>query len=114
MLSEFRKHAGSRDQTIVMSGLLIEKTIERELCALKSARLKQHLPTRQIDDLQRRLRDLPKGKNYVAYCRGPYCVYADRAVDILRANGRHARRLREGFPEWRAAGLPVAVSAAGI
>jgi rhodanese-related sulfurtransferase len=67
-----------------------------------------------IDDLQRRLRELPKGKDYVAYCRGPYCVYADRAVDILRANGRQARRLREGFPEWRAAGLPVTVSGSAI
>jgi rhodanese-related sulfurtransferase/DNA-binding transcriptional ArsR family regulator len=57
--------------------------------------------------LQRRLRQLPKGKEYVAYCRGPYCVYADRAVEILRAHGRRACRLVEGFPEWRAAGLPV-------
>src|SRR5712691_8094291 len=63
-----------------------------------------------VDDLQRRLRQLPKGKEYVAYCRGPYCVYADQAVDLLRAKGRHARRLREGFPEWRAAGLPVELS----
>ncbi len=60
-----------------------------------------------VDDLQRRLRELPKGKEYVAYCRGPYCVYADRAVEILRSHGRTARRLREGFPEWRAAGFPV-------
>ena len=60
-----------------------------------------------LDDLQRQLRQLPKEKDYVAYCRGPYCVYADRAVEILRAQGRRARRLREGFPEWRAAGLPV-------
>jgi rhodanese-related sulfurtransferase len=64
-----------------------------------------------IDDLQRRLRQLPKGNEYIAYCRGPYCVYADRAVEILRSNGRHARRLREGFPEWRAAGLPVEMNA---
>jgi rhodanese-related sulfurtransferase/DNA-binding transcriptional ArsR family regulator len=64
-----------------------------------------------VDDLQRQLRQLPKTKEYVAYCRGPYCVYADRAVEILRSNGRQARRLREGFPEWRAAGLPVEVSA---
>jgi rhodanese-related sulfurtransferase len=63
-----------------------------------------------VDDLQRRLRQLPKGNEYVAYCRGPYCVYADRAVEILRSNGRQARRLREGFPEWRAAGLPVHMS----
>ena len=61
-----------------------------------------------VDDLQRRLQQLTKGKEYVAYCRGPYCVYADRAVELLRANGRRARRLLEGFPEWRAAGLPVA------
>ena len=63
-----------------------------------------------VDDLQRRLRQLPREKEYVAYCRGPYCVYADRAVEILRSSGRQARRLREGFPEWRAAGLPIEVS----
>jgi DNA-binding transcriptional ArsR family regulator/rhodanese-related sulfurtransferase len=61
-----------------------------------------------VDDLQRRLTELGKGKEYVAYCRGPYCIYADRAVDILRRNGRRARRLVEGFPEWRSAGLPIA------
>jgi rhodanese-related sulfurtransferase/DNA-binding transcriptional ArsR family regulator len=64
-----------------------------------------------VDDLNRRLQDLTKGKEYVAYCRGPYCVYADRAVELLRANGRRARRLLDGFPEWRAAGLPVASGA---
>ena len=60
-----------------------------------------------VDELDRRLEELPRRKEYVAYCRGPYCVYADRAVAILRASGRRARRLREGFPEWRAAALPV-------
>jgi len=60
-----------------------------------------------VDDLQRRLKELTKGREYVAYCRGPYCIYADRAVEILRANGRRARRLAEGFPEWRSAGFPV-------
>ena len=60
-----------------------------------------------IDELQRRLRSLPKSRQYVAYCRGPYCVYADRAVEMLKAKGRKARRLLEGFPEWKAAGLPV-------
>jgi rhodanese-related sulfurtransferase/DNA-binding transcriptional ArsR family regulator len=63
-----------------------------------------------VDDLQRRLRQLPKDKEYVAYCRGPYCVYADRAVEVLRSHGRRARRLREGFPEWRAAGFPIELS----
>jgi rhodanese-related sulfurtransferase/DNA-binding transcriptional ArsR family regulator len=60
-----------------------------------------------VDELKRRLADLPKSKEFVAYCRGPYCVYADRAVELLRASGRKARRLAEGFPEWKAAGLPV-------
>ena len=61
-----------------------------------------------VDDLHRRLERLPRDKEYVAYCRGPYCVYADRAVELLRAKGRRARRMLDGFPEWRAAGLPVA------
>lgn len=60
-----------------------------------------------VEELKQRLRRLPKNKEYVAYCRGPYCVYADRAVRALRASGRRARRLLEGFPEWRAAGLPI-------
>ena len=60
-----------------------------------------------VDDLHGRLKELTKGKEYVAYCRGPYCIYADRAVEMLRANGRRARRLVEGFPEWRAAGFSV-------
>lgn len=60
-----------------------------------------------IDELQERLKQLPKSKEYVAYCRGPYCAYADRAVELLRANGRRARRLNQGFPEWKAAGLPT-------
>jgi rhodanese-related sulfurtransferase/DNA-binding transcriptional ArsR family regulator len=61
-----------------------------------------------VDELKQRLQKLTKGKEYVAYCRGPYCVYADRAVELLKAHGRRARRLLDGFPEWRAAGLPVA------
>lgn len=64
-----------------------------------------------VDELQRRLKRLPKNKHYIAYCRGPYCVYADRAVEILQASGRRARRLTDGFPEWKIAGLPVAVGA---
>jgi rhodanese-related sulfurtransferase/DNA-binding transcriptional ArsR family regulator len=60
-----------------------------------------------VEELQRELRRLPKRKEYVAYCRGPYCVYADHAVEFLRKHGRRARRLLEGFPEWKAAGMPV-------
>ena len=62
-----------------------------------------------ITELRRRLRALPRGAEVVAYCRGPYCVYADQAVQELRQRGFRARRLVDGFPEWRRAGLPVAV-----
>ena len=50
---------------------------------------------------------LPRRREIVAYCRGPYCVYADDAVRLLRARGLKARRLDVGFPEWRRAGLPI-------
>jgi rhodanese-related sulfurtransferase/predicted transcriptional regulator len=62
-----------------------------------------------IDELERHLDVLPMDVEVVAYCRGPYCVYADDAVRLLRGNGLEARRLEDGFPEWRRAGLPVAV-----
>src|SRR6266849_5196167 len=54
---------------------------------------------------------LPRRREIVAYCRGPYCVYADDAVRLLRARGLKARRLDVGFPEWRRAGLPVELEA---
>jgi rhodanese-related sulfurtransferase len=53
---------------------------------------------------------LPRRRPIVAYCRGPYCVYADDAVRLLQGRGLKARRLDVGFPEWRRAGLPVETS----
>ena len=58
-------------------------------------------------ELTRRLREVPKDRDVVAYCRGPYCVYADDAVRALRRRGYRAARLEDGYPEWVAAGLPV-------
>jgi len=60
-----------------------------------------------LAQLERRLATLPRGRRIVAYCRGPYCVLAAEAVRTLRRRGRDAVRLRDGFPEWRDAGLPV-------
>ena len=60
------------------------------------------------DEVEHHLRDLPEDVEVVAYCRGPYCVYADDAVRALTGRGRRARRLEDGFPEWKRAGLPVA------
>jgi rhodanese-related sulfurtransferase/DNA-binding transcriptional ArsR family regulator len=60
-----------------------------------------------VAELSQRLAELPREKEYVAYCRGPYCVYADEAVAVLRANGLKAQRLTEGYPEWSLSGRPV-------
>ena len=60
-----------------------------------------------LGDIKRRLRELPKGLDIVAYCRGPYCIYADDAVRQLCRSGRRAARLEDGYPEWARAGLPV-------
>jgi rhodanese-related sulfurtransferase len=57
--------------------------------------------------LRRELERLPEDVEVIAYCRGPYCVLADDAVRLLRRRGRNARRLQDGFPEWRAADLPI-------
>jgi rhodanese-related sulfurtransferase len=60
-----------------------------------------------VDALEAALQTLSKDKEIVAYCRGPYCVFSDEAVQFLNVRGYRARRLVEGFPDWRAAGLPV-------
>jgi rhodanese-related sulfurtransferase/DNA-binding transcriptional ArsR family regulator len=71
-----------------------------------------HLPQARsipLTELETRLAELPHDQEIVAYCRGPYCVFADEAVALLRAHGYTARRLAEGVPEWQQRGLPVTV-----
>jgi rhodanese-related sulfurtransferase len=60
-----------------------------------------------LSELKNRLSDLPKDREIVAYCRGPYCVMSLEAVELLRRHGFKARRLADGFPEWRAGGFPT-------
>jgi len=60
-----------------------------------------------LAELERRLYESPADREVVAYCRGPYCVLAYEAVALLRKKGRSARRLEHGYPEWKAAGLPI-------
>src|SRR5918995_1597548 len=55
-----------------------------------------------VQELKRRLGELPRGKEVIAYCRGPYCVYSLEAVTLLRRRGYRARRAEEGLPDWRA------------
>jgi rhodanese-related sulfurtransferase len=118
-LAEFerlvREHFGDRDDAeAVPMAELLKRARSKQVVILDTRPASEYITGHiagaisvPVDNLQRRLRELTKGKEYVAYCRGPYCVYADRAVELLRANGRRARRLLAGFPEWRAAGLPV-------
>jgi len=118
-LAEFerlvREHFGDRgDAEAVPMTELLKHARSKQVVILDTRPASEyvagHIPgaiSVPVDELQQRLQQLTKGKEYVAYCRGPYCVYADRAVELLRAHGRRARRLLDGFPEWRAAGLPV-------
>ena len=62
-----------------------------------------------VEELEARLAELPADQEIIAYCCGPYWVFAPSAVELLRRHGFHARRLVEGFPDWRLAGLPVAI-----
>jgi rhodanese-related sulfurtransferase/DNA-binding MarR family transcriptional regulator len=69
-----------------------------------------HLPNAvniPLSQLERRLAELPPGHEIVAYCRGPWCVLSFEAVALLRQRGYRARRLEDGFPEWKTAGLPT-------
>ena len=69
-----------------------------------------HIPEARsipIDELEARLGELPLDQEIIAYCRGPYCVFADEAVTLLHKHGYHARRLMEVLPDWQALDLPV-------
>jgi len=69
-----------------------------------------HIPgarSMPVHELRRRLKEIPKGREVVAYCRGRYCVYSLDAVTLLRKQGYRARRAVEGLPDWRAAGFQV-------
>jgi len=69
-----------------------------------------HIPEARsipIDELEARLDELPRKQEIIAYCRGPYCVFADEAVTLLQKHGYRARRLVEGLPDWQALKLPV-------
>ena len=60
-----------------------------------------------VAELRTRIKEVPKKRLVVAYCRGPYCVFADQAVGILRGAGYQAFRLEGGFPEWQVKGMRV-------
>src|SRR5205809_836994 len=81
-----------------------------QLTGMTAANTSPPLP---LPQLAKQLHKLPANREIVAYCRGPYCLLSYDAVEMLRAKGRKARRLAEGYPEWQSAGLPVDRSAPG-
>lgn len=110
-----REHFASRGQmeSISMQELLA-RSKDREIIVIDARPAHEYAAghiagaiSLPIDELKNRLRELPKTKQFVAYCRGPYCIYADQAVEVLRASRRRASRLEAGLPEWRAAGFPT-------
>jgi rhodanese-related sulfurtransferase/DNA-binding transcriptional ArsR family regulator len=94
---------------------LLRRIRAREPLTLLDVRPRQeyaagHLPgavSMPLDELERRLKELPRKAEIVAYCRGPYCAFAPEAVRTLRARGFEARVLEGGLPDWAAGGLPV-------
>ena len=97
--------AGARERTADPATVVFDARVPEQYEA-------GHLPGARnvpLADLGSRLRDLPVDREIVAYCRGPYCVLSFEAVHLLRRHGRSARRLKDGLPEWRAAGHPVDV-----
>jgi rhodanese-related sulfurtransferase len=70
-----------------------------------------HIPDARsipVEELEHRLAELPRDREIVAYCRGPYCVFSDEAAQLLHGHGFRVRRFEAGFPDWRDAGLPTA------
>jgi rhodanese-related sulfurtransferase len=109
------EYLGARDEVEQLSAAELEQRLARDQVVLLDVRPEPEYRAGHIagarsaplDQLPSLLAKLPRRREVVAYCRGPYCVYADDAVRLLLARGVKARRLDVGFPEWRRAGRPV-------
>lgn len=95
---------------------LLERMVRQEVVVIDVRPVEEyrsgHIPgaiSMPLDELLNRITELSDGRDIVAYCRGPYCVLAPEAVALLRRRGVPARRLQDGLPEWRLAGLPVTI-----
>ena len=113
-----REYLGDRDGIDLIDRAELGKRLERGDLVLLDVRPEAEfaaghipgavsLPPDRLDRIDELLGDIPQDLEIAAYCRGPYCVYADDAVRRLTARGRRAVRLEEGFPEWRMHGGPV-------
>lgn len=110
-----REYFSSRDELEPVAAAELLDRVRKGLATVLDVRPAEefeagHLPGAvniPIEQLSKRLGELPKRKEIVAYCRGPYCLMSYEAVELLRKKGHKARRLENGLPEWRLAGLPV-------
>jgi rhodanese-related sulfurtransferase len=112
------EYLGGRGEVEQLSAEELERRLARDQVVLLDVRPEAEYRAGHIagarsaplPELPSLLSKLPRRREIVAYCRGPYCVYADDAVRLLRERGLKARRLDVGFPEWRRAGLPVEIA----
>jgi rhodanese-related sulfurtransferase len=113
------EYLGDREGIELLSAAELQARLERDEVVVLDVRPEPefrsgHVPgaiSAPISTLASLVAKLPRRREVVAYCRGPYCVYADDAVRLLRAHGMNARRLDVGFPEWRRDGFPVETAA---
>jgi rhodanese-related sulfurtransferase len=109
------EYLGERDEVELLTSAELDERLEKGTVVVLDVRpgaeyRAGHIAgalSAPLEQLESIAPGLPKRRDLVAYCRGPYCVYADEAVRFLRARGLRARRLDVGFPEWRRAGLPI-------
>jgi len=112
------EYLGERDEVEQVSADELERRLARDQVVVLDVRPQAEYRAGHIagarsaplEELPSLLSKLPRRREIVAYCRGPYCVYADDAVRLLRERGLKARRLDVGFPEWRRAGLPIEIA----
>jgi rhodanese-related sulfurtransferase len=113
------EYLGARDEVEQLSAEELQQRLARDQVVLLDVRPEPEYRAGHIagarsaplDELRSLLPTLPRRKELVAYCRGPFCVYADDAVRLLQDRGIKARRLDVGFPEWQRAGFPVETAA---
>jgi rhodanese-related sulfurtransferase len=117
-LEQIRRRFFSEDEQVnpVDRKTLLERVREKKAIVIdvrptneyRTAHIAGALPI-PLEQLKKRLSELPRNKEVVAYCRGPFCVLAKEAVEVLRSNGFRASRLEDSVHDWQARGLPVAV-----
>jgi len=117
-IEQIRRRFFSEDEEVnpVNSKTLLERVQQKKAIVIdvrppneyRTAHISGALPI-PLEQLKQRLSELPRNKQVVAYCRGPFCVLAKEAVELLRVNGFHASRLEDSIQDWRARGLPIAV-----